>query len=58
MLYVRNVDLAVLGMVGKLLTRSRARIVFEVLDVHPALTRSGAADLAAPVARTPYPTAL
>ncbi len=41
MLYVRNVDLSLLGVVGKWLTRSRAPLVYEVLDVHPALTQHG-----------------
>lgn len=36
-LYARNLDLAVLALVGRTLTRSKAAFVYEVLDVHPAL---------------------
>ena len=41
LLYARNLDLAVLTLIGKALTRSRAAFVYEVLDVHPATTQSG-----------------
>lgn len=41
LLYVRNLDLAVLAMIGKLVTGCRAPLVYEVLDVHPALTTPG-----------------
>lgn len=41
MLYVRNLDLAFLALVAKFLTRSRAPLVYEVLDVHPGLTKKG-----------------
>ena len=41
MLYVRNLDLALLAWVATLLTRSRAPLVYEVLDVHPGLTKQG-----------------
>ena len=37
----RNLDLALLALAGKLLTRSRASFVYEVLDVHPATTVGG-----------------
>lgn len=40
-LYVRNLDLALLTLLGRLVTRSRGMLVYEVLDVHPATTRSG-----------------
>ena len=35
----RNLDLAVLTLIGKAVTRSRAPFVFEVLDVHPLLAQ-------------------
>ncbi len=41
LVYVRNLDLAVLALVGKRLTGCRAPLVYEVLDVHPALTGTG-----------------
>lgn len=37
----RNLDLALLALLGKRLTRSSASFVYEVLDVHPATTVSG-----------------
>jgi succinoglycan biosynthesis protein ExoL len=42
MLYVRNLDLALLALAARMLTGSRAPMVYEVLDVHPSLTRPGA----------------
>ena len=41
MLYVRNLDLALLTLLGKAMTRCRAPLVFEVLDVHPELAKRG-----------------
>ena len=41
LLYARNLDLAVLALIGKFLTRSRAAFVYEVLDIHPATTKPG-----------------
>ena len=41
-LYVRNLDLALLALLGKTITGCRAALVFEVLDVHPQLARRGA----------------
>lgn len=41
-LYVRNLDLALLAILGKVITRCRAPLVFEVLDVHPQLVQRGA----------------
>lgn len=40
-LYARNLDLALLALIGKVLTRCRAAFVYEVLDIHPAMTLSG-----------------
>lgn len=40
-LYCRNLDLAVLTLMGKWMTRSRAPVVFEVLDIHPLLPTRG-----------------
>ena len=37
--YARNLDLALLALIGKLLTRCQAPLVYEVLDIHPILTR-------------------
>ena len=37
--YARNLDLALLALVGKLVTRCQAPLVYEVLDIHPILTR-------------------
>lgn len=39
--YARNLDLALLALVGKAITRCPAQFVYEVLDIHPATTRSG-----------------
>ena len=41
LIYVRNLDLAVLTLIGRLLTGCCAPVVYEVLDVHPALTANG-----------------
>jgi succinoglycan biosynthesis protein ExoL len=40
-LCARNLDLALLAVVGKTLTRSPASLVYEVLDVHPATSVEG-----------------
>ncbi len=40
-LYARNLDLACLALIGKAATRCAAPFVYEVLDVHPVLTRPG-----------------
>ncbi|MCA9140487.1 MAG: hypothetical protein KDB00_27135 [Planctomycetales bacterium] len=40
-LYARNLDLAVLALFAKFITRSSNRFVYEVLDVHPAMTAQG-----------------
>lgn len=37
MIYARNLDLALLGVVGKWLTWSHAPLIYEVLDIHPLL---------------------
>jgi len=39
LVYARNLDLAILALVGKSLTRCRAPLVFEVLDIHPLLAK-------------------
>ncbi len=41
LIYARNLDLALLAMFGKVVTRSRAPLVYEALDIHPALTVRG-----------------
>jgi len=41
LVYARNLDLALLALIGKLLTRCRASLVYEVLDIHPHLTQRG-----------------
>ncbi len=40
-LYARNLDLALLALTARALTRCPARFVYEVLDVHPATTKPG-----------------
>ncbi len=40
-LYARNIDMLALAAAGKMLTRTRAPIVYEALDVHPAFTKKG-----------------
>jgi succinoglycan biosynthesis protein ExoL len=40
MVYARNLDLALLAAVGQSITRSQAPLVYEVLDIHPLLTRN------------------
>jgi succinoglycan biosynthesis protein ExoL len=40
-LYARNLDLALLALIGKAVTRCPAPLVYEVLDIHPATTRRG-----------------
>jgi succinoglycan biosynthesis protein ExoL len=40
-IYARNLDLALLTLVAIFLTRSRAPLVYEILDIHPLLTRAG-----------------
>jgi succinoglycan biosynthesis protein ExoL len=40
MVYARNLDLALLALVGQTLTRCRAPLVYEVLDIHPVLART------------------
>ena len=40
-LYARNLDLALLALLGKAATRCSAPLVYEVLDVHPAMTKRG-----------------
>lgn len=40
-LMARNLDLALLALLGKTLTGSRATFIYEVLDVHPKMTRPG-----------------
>ena len=37
--YARNLDLALLALVGKMITRCQAPLVYEVLDIHPILTK-------------------
>jgi succinoglycan biosynthesis protein ExoL len=39
LIYARNLDLACLALIGKLLTRCRAPLMYEVLDIHPLLAR-------------------
>ena len=39
-IYARNLDLALLALVGRILTRCRAPLVYEVLDIHPLLVRN------------------
>ncbi len=39
MIYARNLDLAILALIGRLITWSRAPLVYEVLDIHPILTQ-------------------
>ena len=39
-LYARNLDLAILTLLAKTLVGARARFVYEVLDIHPALANS------------------
>jgi succinoglycan biosynthesis protein ExoL len=39
---VRNLDLALLSLVARVVTQFRAPLVYEVIDVHPILTGSGA----------------
>jgi succinoglycan biosynthesis protein ExoL len=39
--YARNLDLALLALVGKSITRCPAPFVYEVLDIHPATTGGG-----------------
>jgi succinoglycan biosynthesis protein ExoL len=41
LVYARNLDLALLALIGKAVTRSPAPFVYEVLDIHPAMTRRG-----------------
>ena len=41
MLYARNLDLALLALTAKAITRSPAPFVYEVLDIHPATTKRG-----------------
>lgn len=40
-LYARNLDLALLALLGKVLTRSPAPMIYEVLDIHPRLAAAG-----------------
>jgi len=40
-LYARNIDMLFLAFIGKHLARSRALLVYESLDVHPAFTKPG-----------------
>ena len=40
-LYARNLDLALLTLVGKAITRCSSPFVYEVLDIHPATTNGG-----------------
>jgi succinoglycan biosynthesis protein ExoL len=42
-LYARNIDQLVLAVIARLLARSRARLVYEVVDVASVFTRRGAA---------------
>jgi succinoglycan biosynthesis protein ExoL len=37
----RNLDLAILALVGKAVTRCPAPLVYEVLDIHPSMSRRG-----------------
>lgn len=39
--YARNLDLALLALLAQMITRSHARLVYEILDIHPLLTRGG-----------------
>jgi succinoglycan biosynthesis protein ExoL len=41
LLYARNLDLALLTLIAKAMTRCRAPFVYEVLDIHPATTNRG-----------------
>lgn len=41
LVYVRNLDLALLALIAKAVTRCSAPFVYEVLDVHPAMTQRG-----------------
>ena len=38
-IWARNLDLALLGFMGRLITRSNASLVYEVLDIHPVLVK-------------------
>lgn len=40
-IYARNLDLALLGWLARVVTRCRAPLVYEVLDIHPVLLSSG-----------------
>ncbi len=40
-LYARNLDLALLALIGRIVTWSRAPLVYEVLDIHPTLLKDG-----------------
>jgi len=42
LIYARNLDLALLALVGRLITWSRGTLVYEVLDIHPLLARHNA----------------
>jgi succinoglycan biosynthesis protein ExoL len=37
LIYARNLDLGLLALIGRTVTRSRAPLVYEVLDIHPLL---------------------
>ncbi len=41
LVYARNLDLALLALIGKAVTRCRAPLAYEVLDIHPVLTKQG-----------------
>ncbi len=40
-LYARNLDMALLALIGKAITRCPASFVYEILDIHPATTKPG-----------------
>ena len=40
-IYCRNLDAAFFGIIVRYIKRSRARIIYEVLDIHPLIIRSG-----------------
>jgi succinoglycan biosynthesis protein ExoL len=41
LVYARNLDVALLALIGKAVTRCPAPFVYEVLDIHPATTKRG-----------------
>jgi succinoglycan biosynthesis protein ExoL len=39
--YARNIDMLLIAWIAKTMTRARAQLVYEALDIHPAMTKPG-----------------